>query len=154
MTSTELGSITGAAGALNMPKSSVSRSLVRLEGVAGFTLIERSTRRLLRVTAAGNILLGQARRILVDVGEAQKLLAELIGVPRGTLLVNPAYNSTVRLLTSTSALFTREDFEKQLLEGVQSSRRLWESGNVSVDEYRASLDRFRAFVLDDKTRAE
>jgi DNA-binding transcriptional LysR family regulator len=48
----ELGSLSGAARALGMPKSSASRSLARLEGTAGAALIERSTRHL-RLTDAG-----------------------------------------------------------------------------------------------------
>ena len=94
---TELGSISGAARALSMPKSSVSRSLVRLEGVAGSTLVERSTRHL-RLTDAGNMLLRHARRILDDVGEAENALSGMIGVPRGTLRVNAPYTFTVGLL--------------------------------------------------------
>lgn len=93
-----LGSISGAARALGMPKSSVSRSLVRLESVAGAALVERSTRHL-RLTDAGNLLLHHARRILDDVGEAENALSGMIGVPRGTLHVNAPFTFTVGLLT-------------------------------------------------------
>ena len=56
----EFGSLSGAARALGMPKSSASRSLVRLEAAAGSALIERSTRHL-RLTAAGRLLQRHAR---------------------------------------------------------------------------------------------
>jgi len=84
---TDAGSISGAARALGMPKSSVSRSLTRIEGAVGATLVERSTRRL-RLTDAGLLLQRHARRILEEVGEAEDAIAGFVGVPRGTLRVS------------------------------------------------------------------
>ena len=103
----DLGSISGAARALGMPKSSVSRSLVRLEEVAGAALVERSTRHL-RLSDAGNMLLRHARRILDDVGEAENALSGMTGVPRGTLRVTAPFTFTVGLLAPMlSAFLTR-----------------------------------------------
>ena len=83
----ELGSISGAARALRMPKSSASRSLVRLEESVGASLVERSTRAL-RLTDAGLLLQRHARRILDDVGEAENAIGGLVGSPRGDLRVS------------------------------------------------------------------
>lgn len=83
----ELGSISAAARSLRSPKSSVSRSLVRLEEAVGAVLIERSTRHL-RLTDAGLLLQRHARRILDEVGEAENAIGGLVGVPRGTLRVS------------------------------------------------------------------
>jgi DNA-binding transcriptional LysR family regulator len=83
----DLGSISGAARVLVMPKSSVSRSLMRLEASLGTSLVERSTRHL-RLTDAGLLLQRHARRILDDVGEAENAIGGLIGLPRGTLRVS------------------------------------------------------------------
>lgn len=83
----ELGSISAAARSLASPKSSVSRSLVRLEEAVGTVLIERSTRHL-RLTDAGLLLQRHARRILDEVDEAENAIAGLIGVPIGTLRVS------------------------------------------------------------------
>ncbi len=94
----DLGSLSSAARALGMPKSSVSRSLLRLEGAAGSSLIERSTRRM-RLTDAGNLMLRHARRILDDVSEAENAMSGMIGVPKGTLRVNAPFTFTVGLLT-------------------------------------------------------
>ena len=80
----DLGSISGAGRALRMPKSSVSRSLVRLEESVGAVLVERSTRHL-RLTDAGLLLQRHARRILDDVGEAENAIGGLVGAPRGDL---------------------------------------------------------------------
>jgi DNA-binding transcriptional LysR family regulator len=83
----DLGSISGAARSLRSPKSSVSRSLVRLEEAVGAVLIERSTRHL-RLTDAGLLLHRHARRILDEVGEAENAVGGLVGVPSGTLRVS------------------------------------------------------------------
>ena len=83
----DLGSISGAARALRMPKSSVSRALVRLEEAVGAVLVERSTRHL-RLTDAGLLLQRHARRILDDVGEAENAIGGLIGHPQGDLRVS------------------------------------------------------------------
>lgn len=86
----DLGSISGAARSLRMPKSSVSRSLVRLEEAVGAALVERSTRHL-RLTDAGLLLQRHARRILDDVGEAENALGGLVGQPRGLLRVSAPF---------------------------------------------------------------
>jgi DNA-binding transcriptional LysR family regulator len=90
----DLGSLSAAARALGMPKSSASRSLARLEAAAGAALVERSTRHL-RLTDAGRLLQRHARRILDDVGEAENALAGLVGVPRGTLRVSVGFTFAV-----------------------------------------------------------
>ncbi len=48
----ELGSVSAAARSLDLPKSTISRALVRLEIAVGATLVDRSTRHL-RLTDAG-----------------------------------------------------------------------------------------------------
>ncbi len=83
----ELGSISAAARSLNMPKSSASRSLARLEEAVGAVLVERSTRHL-RLTDAGLLLQRHARRIVDDVGEAENAIGGLVGNPRGDLRVS------------------------------------------------------------------
>jgi DNA-binding transcriptional LysR family regulator len=83
----DLGSISGAARSLKSPKSSISRSLVRLEEVVGMALVERSTRHL-RLTDAGLLLQRHARRILDEVNEAENAVSGMVGVPSGTLKVS------------------------------------------------------------------
>lgn len=83
----ELQSISAAARALGLPKSSVSRFLIRLEAALGSVLVERSPRHL-RLTDAGLLFLPHARRILNDVDEAETALGSFKGVPRGELRVN------------------------------------------------------------------
>ena len=83
----ELQSVSAAARALGLPKSSVSRFLTRLEAEFGSMLVERSPRHL-RLTDAGLLFLPHARRILNDVDEAGTALGSFKGVPRGELRVN------------------------------------------------------------------
>lgn len=90
----DLGGISVAARSLGMPKSSVSRALVRLEEAVGAVLVERSTRHL-RLTDAGRLLSRHAARILDDVGEAENAIGGLIGKPSGTLRVSVGFTFAV-----------------------------------------------------------
>lgn len=95
----DLGNISAAARALRMPKSSISRSLMRLEATIGAVLVERSTRHL-RLTDAGLLLRRHARRILDDVAEAEDAIGGFIGVPRGTLRVSAPFTFAAGPLAS------------------------------------------------------
>ena len=86
----DLGGISAAARTLRMPKSSVSRSLARLEAAVGAVLIERSTRHL-RLTDAGLLLRRHANRILDDIGEAENAIGGLVGAPRGDLRISAPF---------------------------------------------------------------
>ncbi|MCO8145697.1 LysR family transcriptional regulator [Rhodovulum tesquicola] len=59
----EAGGVTRAAGFLNLTQSAVSMQIKRLEQALGLDLLDRSERRV-RLTAAGEQLLGYARRLL------------------------------------------------------------------------------------------
>ena len=87
----ELGSVSGAARSMGRPKSSVSRSLARLEAELGAGLVERSTRNV-KLTDAGRLLHSHAERILGELDEAEAALGGFTGVPRGVLRVNAPYS--------------------------------------------------------------
>ncbi len=93
----ELRSISGSARALDAPKSSVSRSLGRLEAALGVPLVERSTRNL-RLTDAGRLFHSHALRILNDVDEAETALGNFSGEPRGILRISAPYAFTLGVL--------------------------------------------------------
>lgn len=93
----DLGGVSGAARALGAPKSSVSRSVARLEATLGAILFERGTHAL-RLTEAGRLFLPYARRVLNDVEEAGTALDGLIGRPRGTLRVNAAVTFAIGVI--------------------------------------------------------
>ncbi len=102
----DLGGVSSAARALRMPKSSVSRSLVRLEEAVGAVLVERSTRHL-RLTDAGLLLRRHARRILDDVGEAENAIGGLVGAPRGDLRISVPFTFAAGSLAPMLPAFCR-----------------------------------------------
>jgi DNA-binding transcriptional LysR family regulator len=78
----ETGSFTLAAERLNMTQSTISQQLARLEQAIGHVLVERAARPV-APTAAGERLLGYARRILSLQREAETALAD----PAGTACI-------------------------------------------------------------------
>ncbi len=77
-------SITATGEALNIPKSAVSKSLMRLETRLGVKLLERSSRRV-ELTAAGQLLRAKAESLLA---EAEFLIHSMEGErdePRGVV---------------------------------------------------------------------
>lgn len=117
----DLGAVSGAARSLRMPKSSVSRSLVRLEEEVGTTLIERSTRHL-RLTDAGLLLLGHARRILDDVGEAEDAVGGLLGSPRGDLRVSVPFTFATGPLAAMLPAFLERHPEVRIVLTIENRR--------------------------------
>lgn len=86
----DLRSISAAARSLGLPKSTVSRSLARLEEALRAVLIERSSRHL-RLTDAGHLFYPHAQKILIDVNQAEAMLSSVVGKPQGVLRVSAPY---------------------------------------------------------------
>ncbi|MDB6078376.1 MAG: Transcriptional regulator, LysR family [Akkermansiaceae bacterium] len=85
-----LQSFTLAARKLDVPKSSVSRAISRLEARLGVRLVERTTRSV-TLTEAGEIYLGRCERMLEEAQQADLMIGAMHAAPRGTLrLVVPA----------------------------------------------------------------
>lgn len=80
----EAESFTAAARALGLPKSSVSRAVSRLEEQLGARLLERTTRQL-KLTATGRAYYEGATRALAALTDAEQLVADSQGQPRGTV---------------------------------------------------------------------
>ena len=93
-----LGSVSAAARSLELPKSTISRALARLEVAVGATLVDRSTRHL-RLSDAGVLFRPYALRILADVDEAGTALDNFAGAPRGTLRVSAPFTFVVAVLS-------------------------------------------------------
>lgn len=100
------GGISAAARALGAPKSSVSRSLARLERSLAMVLVERHTRQL-RLSDAGRLFLPHARRILGTIDEAESAIEGLTAEPRGTLRVNAAVTFALGLVAPMLPAFMR-----------------------------------------------
>ncbi|MGB5077087.1 MAG: LysR family transcriptional regulator [Sphingorhabdus sp.] len=78
VTVADAGSFTAAADQLNSTQSTVSQQIGRLEDVLGQSLFDRSARPV-KLSPAGERLVGHARRILALQTEAQALLADPSG---------------------------------------------------------------------------
>ena len=94
----DFGSVSAAARSLDLPKSTISRALARLELAVGAMLVDRSTRHL-RLSDAGVLFRPYAMRILADVDEAGTALDNFAGAPRGTLRVSAPFTFVVAILS-------------------------------------------------------
>jgi DNA-binding transcriptional LysR family regulator len=79
-------SFTGAAKRLGVPKSSVSRTIQRLERRLGVRLVERTTRRV-ALTEVGELYLNHCRRVMEEAEQADLAVGALQAKPRGALRV-------------------------------------------------------------------
>jgi DNA-binding transcriptional LysR family regulator len=80
------GSLTAAAQAMGLPRSTLSRQLGRLEERMGVRLLHRSTRRIV-LTRAGEELYSRAQRIVEDARIAVDAVRRHDDVPRGNLRI-------------------------------------------------------------------
>ena len=80
------GGFAGAAKALDVTRSAVSRRIDRLEKRLGVRLLDRTTRRV-TLTEAGEALYQRGVRILADIAEAELVASEYGGAPQGVLKV-------------------------------------------------------------------
>jgi len=79
-------SFTKAAKRLGVPKSSVSRAILRLETRLGVRLVERTTRKV-ALTEVGELYLHRCRRVMEEAEQADLAVGALQATPRGTLRV-------------------------------------------------------------------
>lgn len=80
------GSFTAAARVLDLPKSTISRRVSRLEDELGSPLLVRTTRKL-RLTEAGEAFFARVASAVEQVEEAARLVTEQQDAPRGLLRV-------------------------------------------------------------------
>ena len=83
----EKGSFSQAASELGLAKTTVSKSISRLEERMRTTLIHRTTRKL-SLTESGRLSLDRALRILADGAAIEADILEEAAVPRGQLRVS------------------------------------------------------------------
>ena len=82
----EKGSFTAAARVLGVPLPTVSRKLGGLESHLGTRLLTRSTRRL-ALTDAGSAYVTACKRILEEIGEAERKVTGEYVAPKGELFI-------------------------------------------------------------------
>ncbi|MDQ0028095.1 DNA-binding transcriptional LysR family regulator [Variovorax paradoxus] len=81
-----LYSFSAAADELGIHKSSVSRSIMRLETLMGTPLLNRTTRKV-KLTRAGNVLKDRGVEIMKRIGETIGYVGELRLAPQGELTI-------------------------------------------------------------------
>lgn len=82
----QAGSFSAAARLLGMPTSTVSNRVASLEKRLGVTLLQRTTRQL-KLTKAGELYYEHASTGLAHMLDAESVVTESIGEPRGVLRV-------------------------------------------------------------------
>lgn len=107
----DTGSFTHAAERLHLTQSTTSQQLARLEEAMGCMLVDRTARPVV-ATAAGERLLGYARRILDLQHEAQAALADPAG--SSTIRIGVAEDIVSRAMARIFASFARNYREIQL----------------------------------------
>lgn len=99
--------ISAAAEQLNMPKSTISRSLSRLEEALGVRLLERNSRQL-RITSEGEAFYRHSILIMEQVDEANAKMMGLTSVPSGKLVVTLPMAFSREIVAKHLHLFTRK----------------------------------------------
>jgi len=81
------GALSAAARELNLSTAAVSKRLSAMEARLGVRLLARTTRRA-SLTPEGELYLAQARRILAEIDDMERMVASSLAAPRGLLRVN------------------------------------------------------------------
>jgi DNA-binding transcriptional LysR family regulator len=102
----ENGSFTKAAEALGVQKSSVSRSLGRLEDELGVRLLQRTTRQL-ALTDAGQAFYERVRSALSGLDEAAATVRDLGSKPRGVIRMTAPSDTDAFGIAESIAEFVR-----------------------------------------------
>lgn len=103
----ETKSFTGAADALGLPKSTVSRKLAQLEERLGVRLVQRTTRKL-ALTEIGEAYYERCSRIVADVMSAEQLVTDMQSTPRGRLRVTSSVDFGTKWFGRIIASFLEE----------------------------------------------
>ena len=80
-------SLSAAARELDVTPAAVSKRLAHLEQRLGVRLLNRTTRRI-SLTNEGEVYLSNARRIIAEIDELERLVSSSRAVPKGLLRVN------------------------------------------------------------------
>lgn len=103
----EVGSFTGAAQRLNMPKANVSRKVSRLELILGVTLLERSTRSQ-HLTEAGTRFLKHCKTIRDELDLAEAAVSEILHSYKGTIKIGTSVTIGQQIIKPVMSSFLRQ----------------------------------------------
>lgn len=111
------GSFSGAAIELGITTPAVSKRLTNLEARLGVRLLNRTSRRI-NLTPEGELYLGRARRILVEIDDLERLLTQSTDAPKGLLRVNATLgfgrNHVAPLISKYAKLYPGVQVQLQL----------------------------------------
>ena len=133
------GTIAAAADALSLTPSAISQQLTQLEGEAGVALTERVGRGV-RLTPAGQALVGHAERIMAVLGEARSEMAVLRREIAGELRVAafPSVASVVLpdTVKALQQVFPRLQVILEELEPIDglAALRSWQADIALIDD--------------------
>lgn len=100
----EDGSFTAAAERLDLPKSTLSRTVSRLEAHLGVRLLQRTTRSL-HLTDAGRQFYDRVHRSLEELADAERALSDFQTSPRGHLRITMPVELGMRFMGSVLSEF-------------------------------------------------
>lgn len=155
----ESGSITAAAAKRGVPKSTVSRSLTRLEDGIGARLLERGARKV-TLTPEGRLLYTQAAPHLAGLREATGVVGDRAGELKGTLrLTAPvefgevyAGELAVRFAARYPGLKVEVDLSARVIDltaegfdvGIRATRKVVDQGLVARTLMKSAMQLFAA----------
>jgi DNA-binding transcriptional LysR family regulator len=128
------GSIRGAAEAINVASTAINRKIIEVERDLGTPLFERLPRGV-RLTAAGEILIGAIRRNLSDLASVSSQIEQLKGLVRGKVSIACSESVGDDLIPSAIARY------QQRYPGVQFHIRVGNTSSLmsALLEYEADL---------------
>jgi DNA-binding transcriptional LysR family regulator len=103
----QLGSFAAAAAELGVQRSSVSRSVARLEESLGVRLLQRTTRQL-ALTDAGQVFFEQVRGAVASLDDAVNAVREFGGEPRGSVRLTAPGDMQTLGLADAMTRFSRK----------------------------------------------
>lgn len=141
------GGFAPAARALNLPKSSLSRRVARLEDRLGVRLIERSTRRFV-VTEVGREFHRHAQAALTEAQAAEDAALQVVGEPRGVVRVSVPITVAQGIMAELTPAFLAK-YPKVKLQMTVTNRRvdLIEEGVDVALRVRGELDGDQALMV-------
>lgn len=103
----QVGSISGAANKLKLPKSNVSRRLARLEERLGVQLLERNTRSS-RLTSIGVCYADHCRSMVEEADAADAVIETNLAEPSGELRISASVLVGQQIIAPAIAAYTKQ----------------------------------------------
>ena len=107
------GSFSAAARELGLTTPAVSKRLAQMEARLGVALMTRTTRRV-GLTPEGETYLTEARRILAEIDDMERLVSSAVAAPKGLLRVNATLGFGRSHIAPLIAQFARSHPEVQV----------------------------------------